>query len=88
MGKEKSKKTKATVTNLEKKEELNVLAEKEAVNENNESSVSFTNDVFMKFSLIGEDATSNLLRNFFLYSCNTLQVQNCTHKSSEFRNSS
>ena len=65
MGKEKSKKTKATVTNLEKKEELNVLAEKEAVNENNESSVSFTNDVFMKFSLIGEDATSNLLRNFF-----------------------
>ena len=65
MGKEKSKKTKAVVTDLEKKEELNVLAEKEDVIENGESSISFTNDVFMKFSLVGEDATSHLLRNFF-----------------------
>ena len=65
MGKEKLKKTKATITNLEKKEMLNVLAEKKDVDVNKNSPVSFTNDVFIKFSLTGEDATSNLLRNFF-----------------------
>ena len=50
MGKEKLKKTKATITNLEKKEMLNVLAEKKDVDVNKNSPVSFTNDVFIKFS--------------------------------------
>ena len=50
MGKEKSKKTKATITNLEKKEMLNVLAEKKDVDVNKNSPVSITNDVFIKFS--------------------------------------
>ena len=68
--KTKEKKTKATVTNLERNSELNVLAENVDVEDvakdkNKESSVSFTNDVFIKFSLVGEDATSRLLRNFF-----------------------